>query len=171
MILLTRSIFIHLLQVPCTFSSAAVMDKIAFSSFACIFSKPNTILYAYLDTVAIKVKGVSGYKEEMSHSANNQKMDFLVHFSHLSLICIRKNSRFLCSLYLQCESLAIFLPLWFYVKSILAYFRRSKIAIWKNLEALIFHFWEFHTWKCSKLLTKSLLRSPKMVKMAIFDLL
>ena len=110
-ILLTRSIFIHLLQVPCTFSSAAVMDKIAFSSFACIFSKPNTILYAYLDTVAIKVKGVSGYKEEMSHSANNQKMDFLVHFSHLSLICIRKNSRFLCSLYLQCESLAIFLPL------------------------------------------------------------
>ena len=93
-ILLTRSIFIHLLQVPCTFSSAAVMDKIAFSSFACIFSKPNTILYAYLDTVAIKVKGVSGYKEEMSHSANNQKMDFLVHYSHLSMIYIikRKNS-------------------------------------------------------------------------------
>ena len=96
-ILLTRSIFIHLLQlqVPCTFSSAAVMDKIAFSSFACIFSKPNTILYAYLDIVAIKVKGVSGYKEEMSHSANNQKMDFLVHFSHLSMICIRKRQKFL----------------------------------------------------------------------------
>ena len=104
-ILLTRSIFIHLLQVPCTFSSAAVMDKIAFSSFACIFSKPNTILYAYLDTVAIKVKGVSGYKEEMSHSANNQKMDFLVHFSHLSMICIGKgkNSQ-ISSLYLSIQS-------------------------------------------------------------------
>ena len=94
-ILLTRSIFIHLLQVPCTFSSAAVMDKIAFSSFACIFSKPNTILYAYLDTVAIKVKGVSGHKEEMSHSANNQKMDFLVHFSHLSMICISQKAKIL----------------------------------------------------------------------------
>ena len=52
--------------------------------------------------------------------------------------------------YSQCGNLAIFLSLWFYLKSILAYFRGSKIAILTILEALNFEFWEFHGWKCQK---------------------
>ena len=55
------------------------MDKIAFSSFACIFSKPNTILYAYLDTVTIKGKGV-----EMSHSQRILKDGFSGAFQYLT---------------------------------------------------------------------------------------
>ena len=43
---------------------------------------------------------------------------------------------------------AILLPLWFCVKSILADFRRSKTAFLRNSEALNFHYWKFHTWKC-----------------------
>ena len=51
----------------------------------------------------------------------------------------------------QCGNLAIFMPLWFYVKSILAVFIRSKTGVLTILKALNFHFWKkFHTWKCQK---------------------
>ena len=48
----------------------------------------------------------------------------------------------------QCKNLAIILPFWFYVKSILADFRRSKTAILTILEALNLYFGDFHTRKC-----------------------
>ena len=41
-----------------------------------------------------------------------------------------------------CENLAFFLPLWFSVKSILAYFRVSKTAVRTILNALNFDFWK-----------------------------
>ena len=44
---------------------------------------------------------------------------------------------------LQCGNLAIFLPLWLYVKSILADFRRSKTGILLTIwESLAFDFWK-----------------------------
>jgi len=51
----------------------------------------------------------------------------------------------------QCGNLAIFLPLWFYVKSILTDFRSSKPAILTIQDALNLIFWYFHIWD-SKLL-------------------
>ena len=45
---------------------------------------------------------------------------------------------------------AIFLSLWFYVKLILADFRRSKTVILTILEALNSDFLRIHTWKCQK---------------------
>ena len=50
----------------------------------------------------------------------------------------------------QWRNFAIFLQLWFYVKSILAVFRRSKIVILPILETLNFGFWEFYTCQMSK---------------------
>ena len=43
----------------------------------------------------------------------------------------------------QCGDLAIFLPLWFYVKSILAYFTRAEPANLTILEVLNFDFRDF----------------------------
>ena len=45
----------------------------------------------------------------------------------------------------QCGNLAIFLPLWICVKSIVADFRRSKTAILTISVALNFEFWKFLT--------------------------
>ena len=52
---------------------------------------------------------------------------------------------------IQCGNLAIFLPLWFYVKLILTDFRRSKIGIWTTLEAWNFDFWGISHLKMSKI--------------------
>ena len=49
----------------------------------------------------------------------------------------------------QCGNLANFLPLWCCVKSILADFRRSKIAILTILEALNIDFWKISNLKMS----------------------
>ena len=43
---------------------------------------------------------------------------------------------------IQCGNLPIIMPLWFYVKSIFADFRRSKTAILTILKALNFVFWK-----------------------------
>ena len=63
---------------------------------------------------------------------------------------------------------AIFLALWFYVKSILADFRRSKTANLTILEALNFDFWKYFTLGFSKILKNWKSRAVQMVKMGVF---
>ena len=58
----------------------------------------------------------------------------------------------------------IFLPLWFYVKSILADFRRSKTAVFISLKALNFDFWKILFLKTSKVSKNSKFRAARMVK-------
>ena len=58
-----------------------------------------------------------------------------------------KNSYFTA----QCGNVRIFLPFRFYVKSILADFRRSKSAFLTILEALNFDFWKTVTLEMSKI--------------------
>ena len=71
----------------------------------------------------------------------------------------------------QCGNLAISLPLRFYVKSILADFRRSKTAILVNVAALNFEYWViFDIFKCEST-KKSKFKASKIVEMAVFDLL
>ena len=55
----------------------------------------------------------------------------------------------------HCRNLAIFLSVWFYVKSILADFRRSKTAVLTILEAMNFEFWQFFTLENVKSVQKS----------------
>ena len=62
---------------------------------------------------------------------------------------------------LQCRNLAIFLPLLFYVKSILAAFRRSIIAVFTILKTEFPVLKEFHTWKRQKILNPKLLKWSK----------
>ena len=75
----------------------------------------------------------------------------------------------------QCGNLAIFLSLWFYVKSILAEFRRSKNAILTILEALDFDFWknliiaicECH--RFPKIQHSELLKQPKWQSLTLWN--
>ena len=69
----------------------------------------------------------------------------------------------------QCRNLAIFLPLWFYVKSILVDFKRTKKSRFNNFEGFEFWFLEkFPTWKCQKFPKNSKFIAAQMVKMAVF---
>ena len=66
----------------------------------------------------------------------------------------------------QCGNLAIFLPLWFYEKSILADFRRLKTVTLTILEAFSFDFLVISHLKMSKISKNSKFRHAQMVKMA-----
>ena len=68
----------------------------------------------------------------------------------------------------QCGNLAIFLGLWFHVKTILADFRRSIIAVLTILEALNFDSWKNFTLDNVKITKNSNLRTAQIVKMAVF---
>ena len=67
------------------------------------------------------------------------------------------------------EYLAIFLPLWFYVKSILAHFRRSKTAVWTILKTLNSNFWKNYTLENVKSSPKFI--AAQMAKLAVFGAL
>ena len=81
----------------------------------------------------------------------------------MAKMCETKSKQFQHS---QSGNLSILLPLWFYVKSILADFWWSKTAIWTILEALNFEFYENFT---NENVKNSNLRAAKMVKMAVFE--
>ena len=67
----------------------------------------------------------------------------------------------------QCEKLAIFLSLWYYVKSMLADFRGSKTAILTILAAMNFEYLEsFDIFKC-EISKKSKFIPSKIAKLAI----
>ena len=61
----------------------------------------------------------------------------------------------------QCGTFAIFLALWFFVKSILADFRRSKIAVGTILKARILVFEKMSHLKMSKIQNSELLKWSK----------
>ena len=67
-----------------------------------------------------------------------------------------------------CGNLKIFLPLWFYVKSILADFRRSKTVVLTILQALNFDFWKNLTLEMSKVPKNSIFKAAQLVQMAVF---
>ena len=69
---------------------------------------------------------------------------------------------------LHCGNLTIFLPLWFQVKSILAYFKRSKTTVLTILTAYNFYFWKISHLKRLKVAKTSKFRAAQMVKMAVF---
>ena len=56
-----------------------------------------------------------------------------------------------------------FLPLWFFVKSFWAGYRRSKPAISTIFESLNLDFWEFHTLEYQKIKQNSKIIAAKMV--------
>ena len=71
----------------------------------------------------------------------------------------------------QYGNLAIFLQLWFYVKSILADFRWSKTAILTILAVLFLTFWAiFDIFKCG-ISKKSWFKASKIVEIVVLDLL
>ena len=65
-------------------------------------------------------------------------------------------------------NLAIFLTLWFYVKSILADFRMSKTVVLTILEGLKFELLGISHLKMSKVSKNSKFRAAQMLKMAVF---
>ena len=67
-----------------------------------------------------------------------------------------------------CGYLAIVLPLWFHVKSIIADFRMSKTANKTILEALNFDIWKFFTLEMSKISKNLKFRATQMVKIVVF---
>jgi len=70
----------------------------------------------------------------------------------------------------QCGNSKIFLPLKFYVKSILPDLRRSKIAILVILEAFNFDFWEFLMLSNVEFSLKIKFKVSKMTRFAVFEL-
>ena len=86
------------------------------------------------------------------------KNEFFIPWSHWNFYSF--NSKF--------ESLAIFLPLWFYVKWILADFRRSKSTLLTIFEAFNHDFLEFHTWKCQNISNNQEFRAANIFKIAIY---
>ena len=68
----------------------------------------------------------------------------------------------------QYGNLAIFLPLWFYVKSLLADFRRSKTTNATILRLLILIFFGISRFKMSNISKSAKLRPVHMVKMSVF---
>ena len=50
----------------------------------------------------------------------------------------------------QCGNFRIFLPLKFYVKSILVNLKSQKLPYCSLEQPWIFNIWEFHTWRCQK---------------------
>ena len=69
----------------------------------------------------------------------------------------------------QCGNLIIFLPLRFYVKSILAHFRRLQTALVTILEDLIFNYWK--SFVLANVKDFQNFRAGKMIKTAVTDLL
>ena len=61
---------------------------------------------------------------------------------------------------------SIFLPLWFYVKSIVADFRRSKTAVLTILEAMTFDFWK--NFMLENVKNSQKFNKLQMVRIAVF---
>ena len=104
---------------------------------------------------------------EMCHFKNN----LVVLFLKEKFRCGRYNYTDLGSLignYL-CGNLRTFLPLWFYVKSIMVILKPLKLPIWPFRQLLILYFCSlliFQAWNFSKNTT---LVAAQMVKMAVLD--
>ena len=71
----------------------------------------------------------------------------------------------------QCGNLRIFLPLWFYVKSILVILKPQKLPFWPFEQLWILNFWELLTFLSVKFFQKLKFKAYNIVKMAVFDLL